>query len=593
MYTISFGKRVLFLLGVTLLLITLFLFSKSRVLAQPSAPTGEGIVDQPSSIPTFAYETILNLAQFDAGRDIAVDDSGHSYVVARAYDSHNDVLIVKLDQNGLLQWHTYLRGNSHDFAHGIALDAVGNVYVAGATLSTDFPVLNAWQDSRNGPADGFITKLSGQDGSLLFSTYFGGSRAEYAQDIALDAAGNVYITGYTDSTDLPTVNPIQPNLNLTSCFCDDAFVAKFDSEGTTLLYGTYLGGAADDKAYEIDIDSQGNIHLVGTTRSPDWPLANAIQTNYGGNQDVFASQLSSDGLLLNYSTYLGGNRAEYVLDMVVNDLGAYLIGRTPSIDYPTTAGAFQEQHQGGMCGSSYNRHACEDLFVTKLHPNGTADFSTFIGGDRDDVGSGITVDSNGRIHLIGYTDSSDFPLSDYTNFGLYMFVSELNETGSELDHTLSIFSSVANDGHGIIVDNSDNIYITGGQNAPADLYIAKLAAEPAPPDLLRSTDIALTYHGRGNKFSVMGDVMVATEQGTAVANATVDITWTLPDGTTIQQSETTDTNGIALFKTKGYSGTYTLHINTIIAADYTFDPTNSILENSIIASPFHGIGIGQ
>jgi hypothetical protein len=486
-------------------------------------------------VPAFVYETSLDRAQFAGGRDIAVDDAGNAYVVARAYDTNNDVLIVKLDPNGGELWHTYLGGNSHDFGFGIEVNAAGDVYVGGWTLSSDFPVLNAWQSSLNGGADAFITKLLGQDGSLIFSTYYGGARAEYGYDIALDDAGNVYLTGYTDSTDLPTMNPIQPNLNLTWCFCDDAFVAKFDGEGMTLLYGTYLGGAKDDRGYEVDVDGQGNIYFAGTTASPDWPLANALQTVYGGNQDAFVAQISHDGNTLNYSTYLGGYREEFVKDIVVNDSGAYLVGGTNSPDYLTTSGAFQEQYSAGGCGSLPHTYFCYDVFVTKLLPDGTADFSTYIGGVGDDIAGEMALDRDGRIHLVGFTGSADFPLANHAGF--YIFVTELSETGSNLSYTLPIESPVANDGHSIAVDGTDAIYITGAQNVPSDLYIAKLSEDTMPVSLLQSTDIALSYRGRNNRYLVQAGVKVEDAQRTAVAGAKDDITWTLPGDKIDQQSE--------------------------------------------------------
>ncbi|MEJ2750672.1 MAG: SBBP repeat-containing protein, partial [Anaerolineae bacterium] len=223
--------------------------------------------------PTIVYETTLNLGYFDNGLDITTDSAGNSYVLARVYDSNNDVLIAKLSANGTLLFSTYLRGSSGDFGGGIALDASGDIYVAGGTDSADFPILNALQPTKNGVTrDAFITKLSGSDGSLLFSTFYGGSRSDIINDITLNDAGQIYLVGYTESTDFPTVNPIQNGLNLNQCFCEDTFVSQLAPDALSVLYSTYLGGSFEDYGQSIALDGSDNIYITGRTAK----LANAL-----------------------------------------------------------------------------------------------------------------------------------------------------------------------------------------------------------------------------------------------------------------------------------------------------------------------------
>lgn len=440
--------------------------------------------------PTLVYETTTSLAAFDSGRDIAVDAAGNIYIVGRAYDSNNDIFIAKLSANGTLLYTTYIRGSKLDYSRGITLDGAGGVYLAGWTDSTDFPILNAMQPTKNGNRDAFITKLSAQSGNILFSTYFGGSRAEEIHDITLNAAGEIYLVGYTDSTNFPTVNPIQAGLTLNECFCEDTFVTKLSADANTVLYSTYLGGTFEDYGESIALDANDNIYIVGRTQSDDFPTQAAIQPNRAGtnqDEDAFVTKITADGSSLVYSTYLGGTDWDRVSRIAVDDTGnAFVTGSTRSADFPTTAGAFQDQFVGGLndCGipGFGGPRNCDDMFVTKLVPDGSAlAYSTYIGGGLDDTSSGIALDSSGQAAIVGYSQSSDFPPASGTGVTANIILAKLNSSGSDLLYSVKTFSAVANDGHGIALDSAGNTYITGAQNAPADLYVAKFADDGTPP----------------------------------------------------------------------------------------------------------------
>ncbi len=222
--------------------------------------------------PTIVYETSLDLGGFDYGFDTAIDAAGNAYVLGRVYDSNNDVLIAKFSPTGTLHYATYLRGSRLDYGGGIALDNAGGVYVGGFTDSTDFPILNAMQSTKNGVTrDAFVTKLAAEDGSLQFSTFFGGSRSDEIHDLTLNDNGEIYLVGYTESTDFPTLNPIQGNLNLNQCFCEDTFVTKLSPDGLNVLYSTYLGGSFEDYGESIALDAAENIYITGHTQSDDFP----------------------------------------------------------------------------------------------------------------------------------------------------------------------------------------------------------------------------------------------------------------------------------------------------------------------------------
>jgi hypothetical protein len=178
-----------------------------------------------------------------------------------------------------LVYSTYLGGSSDDYGEGIAVDSAGNAYVTGSTKSSDFPTANAMDGILNGSLDAFLTKLNPGGTTLVYSTYLGGSLDEIAEGIAVDSAGNAHVFGRTNSVDFPTVNPSQSKFGGGQV---DAFVAKFTAAGTTLAYSTYLGGSLGDDSYGIALDVAGNAYITGSTESADFPTVNAFQGTRGG-----------------------------------------------------------------------------------------------------------------------------------------------------------------------------------------------------------------------------------------------------------------------------------------------------------------------
>jgi hypothetical protein len=448
--------------------------------------------------PTIVWETTVDLAGQDTGRDIVVDAAGNAYVLARAYDTDNDVLVAKFSPAGDLLYTTFLRGNRGDFGGGITLGQDG-VYLAGFTDSDDFPVTpDALQGTINHFRDAFIAKLSLQDGSLLYSTFFGGSRGDEARDIALNSAGEIYIVGRTSFTDYPTTaNAIQGNLNLNQCFCDDATVTKFSADGQTVLYSTYLGGERDDQGIAIGLDAADNIYIAGHTNSYEFPTVNPLDASFGEGlyHDIFVARISDDGGTLEYSTYLGGDDWDRLARIFVDDAGnTYVGGTTRSEDFPTTAGAFQPNFVGEVasCGGGGFGNPiqdCDDVFISKLAPDGSAFvYSTFLGGTDIDVGNGLAVDGSGQVHVVGYTNSQDFPEAGPFS-STEIFASKLSADGSDVLYTVMIDSPIPNSGGGVAVDGNGDAYITGGNGTidgnfvSHDLYVAKISdgGEPPPP----------------------------------------------------------------------------------------------------------------
>jgi hypothetical protein len=242
------------------------------------------------------------------------------------YDSRRPLFIDPLIYS------TYLGGSAYDYGSGIAVDGAGHAYVTGWTTSANFPTMNPLQ-----PASGglyvFVAKLNPAGSALVYSTYLGGG-ADEGGGIAVDSSGNAYVTGLTESTDFPTMNPLQPSFGGVS----DAFVAKLNPTGSALVYSTYLGGSGIDNGTGISVDNSGNAYVTGYTFSANFPLMNPLQATPGGGGygDAFVAKLDSTGSALVYSTYLGGSGDDYGAGIAVDSPGnAYVTGSTDSNDFPT------------------------------------------------------------------------------------------------------------------------------------------------------------------------------------------------------------------------------------------------------------------
>jgi len=295
----------------------------------------------------------------------------------------------------VLAYSTYLGGGA---GVAIAVDGNGNAYVTGYAGSIP-TTSGAFQGTPRGARDAFVTKLNSVGSALVYSTYLGGSSEDSASGIAVDADGNAYITGATNSTDFPpTAGAFQP---VFAGGLWDAFVTKLDSTGSTLVYSTYLGGMGFDQAFAIAVDDRGHAYTTGRTTSTNFPTVNAFQGFSGGGFDAFVTKLDPTGSALVYSTYLGGSSGEEADGIAVDLQGnAYVTGVTNSTNFRTTSGAFQPAHAGGNS---------QEAFVTKLDPIGSLVYSSYLGGSGYEVGFAIAVDPGGNAYVTGETGSSDFP----------------------------------------------------------------------------------------------------------------------------------------------------------------------------------------
>jgi hypothetical protein len=322
-----------------------------------------------------------------------------------------DAFVAKLDPTGSLVYSTFFGGTDVDLGIAIATDSSGNAYVGGGTFSPDLPIVNGLQPAIRGFVDGFIAKLNPTGSAIIYSTYLGGTGDLLARGglddvvtgIAVDAAGNVYVTGLTSSLDFPTVNPFQGTKGGGGIFGSDAFVAKINPSGSALIYSTYLGGgaggSAGDSGNAIAVDAAGSAYVTGQSNSTDFPVFNAIQGSSGGGGDAYVAKLTPSGSALVYSTYLGGSSLDQGNGIALDAAGnAYVTGFTWSSDFPLVNAV-----QSSLTGF-------DAAFVAKINTSGTAlVYSTYLGGSDFTEGSQIAVDSIGNAYVTGSTTSPDFP----------------------------------------------------------------------------------------------------------------------------------------------------------------------------------------
>ena len=366
--------------------------------------------------------------------------------VLGSYD-HSRPLVI----DPVLSYSTFLGGSSNDSGNAIAVDATGNVYVTGTTSSPDFPTANALQTTGNSNGTAFVTKLSADGSTLVYSTFLGGSGGDGANAIAVDSAGSVYITGSTKSSDFPTAQPLQAALQGSQ----NAFVAKLTADGSALVYSTYLGGSGSmDAGSGIAVDAAGNAYVTGSTDSPNFPTVNAFQSAANPNGlNVFVTKLKADGSGLVYSTFLSGSGlGDFGTAIAVDAAGnAYVTGFANSADFPI-ANAVQPVQAGFI----------SNAFVTKLTPDGSSlVFSTFLGGFFADGGTGIAVDMAGNAYVTGFTLSPDFPTVNALQTSGSAFAAKLTADGSALVYSTHLGGSGGKAANGIAVDAAGDAYITG------------------------------------------------------------------------------------------------------------------------------------
>jgi hypothetical protein len=361
--------------------------------------------------PVIAFSTYLGGNREDysysvaVGPDAAVFVSGWSTstdfptsptAYQRVLRGVDDTFVTKLDpETGQIIYSTYFGGAGSDGALAIAVDGTGRAHVTGGTASTNFPTTSNRLMTHRGALDTFVTRLSADGSALEYSTFVGGSASEEGTGIAVDAAGNIFVSGYTHSLNFPSVSAFSSKID--DGGKSDAYVIKLTPGATSLTYATCFGGTGVDHPWGIKIDAAGYAYIVGTSDSTDLPLVTPTQS-YAGGTDAFVAKLAPSGASIVYSTYLGGVGPEEGRDIALDSDGAvYLTGETASADFPAVAA------YSGPQGNA-------DVFLTKLDDLGAIVYSTYLGGSGADHGWGVVIDGARQPSVTGYTSSADFPV---------------------------------------------------------------------------------------------------------------------------------------------------------------------------------------
>jgi hypothetical protein len=453
---------------------------------------------------------------------------GYGFTVGAGYQPGYELVI-----DPGLEYSTFIGGASHEIGAGIKVDANGNAYIVGTTQSPDFPTTAGAFDrtgATSNSLEAFVTKVNPAGTALVYSTFIGGSNFEWGRGIAIDAAGNAYITGQTKSSNFPTTGgAFDRTFNVDTCpRCGidqyDAFVLKLNAAGSALVYSTYLGGFNLDDGMAIAVDAAGNAYVAGETEAVNFPTtANALDRTINGAFDTFVTKLNSTGSALVYSTYLGGSAVEFPSRVAVDASGnLFITGSTSSPNFPTTAGAFDASQNGAF-----------DVFLTKLNAAGSAlVFSTFLGGSGFDSAGGLAIDSGGNSYVSGGAGSVDFPTTpgafDTLPDGSDAFVTKFNAAGSALVYSTVLGGTGSEGANGLALDGGGNAWVTGGtdstdfpiiagavdstQNGMADAFVSELNATGST--LLYSTYLGGTQSEAGN------DVALDTNGGVYVTGHT-------------------------------------------------------------------------
>ncbi|MFL5242523.1 MAG: SBBP repeat-containing protein [Gemmataceae bacterium] len=382
-----------------------------------------------------------------------------SYQLGFQVGSYDHTLPLYIDP--VVNYATYLGGSGSDNGTAIAVDLTGNAYITGNTTSTNFPgTTGSFQSTNGGGQDGFITKLNSDGSAIVYSTYLGGSSTDGPTTILIDATGDAYIAGLTNSTNFPTTaGAYQTSLIMAN---NSSFLTKLNATGDGLSFSTLFHSSVGPTSVNgLAINSLGNAYLTGITTSGLPFTAGAFQTSYGGGpSDGFVTEFNTSGTGLVYSSYLGGSSNDVGYGIALDASGnAFVTGNTFSTNFPFTTGAYQTSAPGNG-----------DAFVTEINAAGSATvYSTYLGGaSGSETGYAIALDLAGNAYITGSTASSNFP----TTAGAYQttqpggggdaFVTKLNSAGTALTYSTYLGGASGIDtAKAIAVDANGYAYITG------------------------------------------------------------------------------------------------------------------------------------
>ena len=489
----------------------------------------------------------------------------------------------------VLSYASFLGGSGAETAYAVALDPQHNFYVSGETASSNFPVAGSVQGTIGGTNDAFVLKIKSDGSGLAYSTFLGGSLVDASQALAVDSTGSAYVTGFTSSSNFPTVNALQPTL----AGGQDIFVAKLSPDGASLVFSTYLGGTGLDTIAAIALDPSNNVVLAGTTKSLDFPVVNALQPTLAGtagNSDAFVAKLKADGSGLIFSTYFGGTSVDGASGVAVSSTGnIWVSGGTGSTDLPVVNALQPTFGGGGVTDISPG-----DAFLAEFKPDGSALlFSTYWGGSGQEQATSLSLDSSDNVFLVGMTSSTDFPThsalqpQQASRGGFNTFITKFAADGSSAPFS-TYFGGSGNDlAFGSAMDASGNIFISGSTSSPnlpvlnaiqstnvgglTDGFVSELSSDGSA--LLFSTYLGGTGTDSFNRIAVDSSgvyVVGSTDSSDFPTSGNLINTFGGgTDGVIVRLAGFTPAPDLALSKTHagtftaGSDGTYTLNVSNV------------------------------
>lgn len=421
-------------------------------------------------LPRIEYSTFVGGADDDVAYAVALDPERNAYIVGGtstpqigtlaegANKGGVDALLVKLNADGkTAAYSKQIGGRNWDTAYAVAVDREGSVFVAGTTLSEDFPTVAAHQKTLRGSRNAFVMKFS-RHGEIVYATFLGGSSTDVARAVVSDGRGGVYVAGETSSSDFPGVGVRQVAFGGGSM---DGFVAHLNEVGR-LTSASYVGGNGDDKVSALALGHDGVVYVAGSTTSRGLRFyKNLGGANLDGTK-AFVARLSPETLAVEYMAVLGGSGNDLGLALTINTKGMlYLAGSTTSPDFPLVSP--MQSVLGGMT----------DGFIAKISPDGRHLLSsTYIGGEEIDYVYAAALDAMDNLYVTGETRSPDFPLKHnirpmrpICTCGASAFVTKIGPKLDKIIYSTTVSGSGWDYGYGIAADNTGRAYVVGNTNA--------------------------------------------------------------------------------------------------------------------------------
>lgn len=414
------------------------------------------------------YTTYLGGSMGEDATKVAFDNEGNSLLIGQTpsedfpitgnafqseYGGGNwDGFIAKFSPSGELLFSSYLGGSGYEHVTTVIADSENNIVLAGTTGSANFPITpDALDSSFGGLTDGFIMKIA-PNGTLLYSTFFGGSGNDWIYGMAFDVSGNYMFSGYTDSSGLGTSGVYQQN----QVGGSDAFVARISADGSTKQMFSYVGGSNTDRGYMMKIDSSHNYVFTGITISQDYPTTlDAFQSQVTSGGDAILTKISYDGSTLMYSTLLGGNDDDLGLSIAVDSNDNMIITGYTESDNLSVYNALQPTYAGDPA----------DIYIAKFNETGSLLFLTYLGGDGTDYAWEVATDPDDNIVIAGRSSSSDYPAHDGLNDTLSgsfdAVATKITPDGQTIIVSSYIGGSMFDIGEGLAIDSEGNVVVSG------------------------------------------------------------------------------------------------------------------------------------